>query len=148
LTHATVLAVTDEVREVAAALEGQISYPTAPSATAVLQCFVSKLRGEPYVADVPLQQLVTSESLSYWSEVFGDPSLRAEWVAGLRHYQVPVPRVRPQEDGTLGILLVWIHPDQHETLIIDTPLEVLGRMAYLSRNDAGDWRVEGNLRGV
>jgi hypothetical protein len=49
--------------------------------------------------------------------------------------------VRPQEDGSLGILLSWIHPDQDEPLVVTSARLVKSHMAYLTREPDG-WRVD------
>lgn len=147
MTHPIVADLAAQVRAVADDLAGSIRYPTEPEATAVLMCFLAKLRGVPVtegqpVSDVPLDDLVTGRRLPYWQDVFDTVAYRSEWVRSLRNLQVSIPRVRPQQDGSLGILLSWVHPDQDEPLVSATRRLVLGRMAYLRLNDSGEWRVE------
>jgi hypothetical protein len=148
VTDPIVAEVAAQVRAVADNLAGSIRYPTEPEATAVLMCFLAKIRGVPVadglaaVSDVPLEELVTSRALTYWQSVFDASERHYAWISSLRNFQVQVPRVRPQADGTLGILLSWVHPDQREPLVFATRRPVLGRMAYLLPNDSGEWRVD------
>jgi hypothetical protein len=148
LTHPTVDRLTAQVRVIADSMEGSITYPTEAAATAVVLCFLSKLRaeapaeGEPSCQDVPLEDLVTEDGLPDVREIFENAERRDEWVRDLRYYTTSIPRVRPQADGRLGILLVWVHPDQDEPLRIDEPRLVTARMAYLSRNEDGEWRLD------
>lgn len=143
MAHPYVDELTAQIRAIADSLAGSSYYnfPTQPQATAVLMCFVSKLRGEQPAGDVPLQELVTSNALTYFQDILDEAELRDELVGALRNFQVVAPTVRPQADGRLGILLAWIHPDQDEVLYIDTPRLVEARMAYLSPTDNGEWRL-------
>jgi hypothetical protein len=148
VTDPVVADVAAQVQAVADDLAGSIRYPTEPEATAVLMCLLAKPRGvpvaegQPSASDVPLEELVTARALTYWQKVFDASERHYEWVASLRNFQVQVPRVRPQADGSLGILLSWVHPDRGEPLVIATRQPMLGRMAYLWPNDSGEWRVD------
>jgi hypothetical protein len=144
LTHPIIDALADQVNAIGKELTSQgATYPMIPRATAVLQVFIAKLRSDPQAEDVPLEDLVTPERLPWWEQAFDDPEKRGEIVLALRHYAVSVPRVRPQADGSLGILLAWIHPDQDEPQRFDEPREVLGHMVYLElvNEEPDDWRV-------
>jgi hypothetical protein len=149
VTHPIVDDLTGRVQAVAHDLATSIRYATEPQATAVLVCFVAKLRGvaiaddlSSVVDEVPLEELVTAGALPYWRTVFDDADDRAEWVRRLRNFQVPIPRVRPREDGSLVIPLGWVHPDQDEPLMIDTPRQMTVRLAYLWPNEDGAWRFD------
>jgi hypothetical protein len=140
---------TARVQAVVDELAGSIRYATEPQATAVMVCFVAQLRGEAIADDrssvvdeVPLEELVTAGELPYWRGVFDDAAGRAEWVRRLRNFQVPIPRVRPRERGSLVIPLGWVHPDQDEPLMVDTPRQMTVRLAYLLANENGDWRLD------
>jgi hypothetical protein len=147
VTHPIVADLANHVRAVADDLGATIRYPVEPEATAVLMCFLAKLRGvpvadgQPAVSEVPFEDLVASNSVTYWRGVFDTSERRYQWISSLRNLQVSVPRVRPQADGSLGILLSWVHPERGEPLVIATRQPMLGRMAYLWQNDDSEWRV-------
>lgn len=135
---------------------GSITYSMEPEATAVLACFLAKLRGSrpavsilfdggeeiPSVENVPLAELVHPTALWDWQDVFDDADLRAEYVHRLLGFQVPIPRVHPQADGSVAIFLTWVEPDLVIPLIINTRTGMATRRAYLLRNDKGEWRVD------
>lgn len=143
MTHPIVVALAERAEAIAKELSAEgATYATNPIATAVLMVLVAKLRSDPEVEDVPLEELVTPDALSWWQRAFDDPEQRDAVILALRHYQVSVPRVRPQPDGSLGILMAWIHPDQDEPQRFDSPREVLGHMVYLELvSEPDDWRV-------
>jgi hypothetical protein len=119
------------------------TYPVNPKATAVLHAFYfGKLKSRPEVADIPLAALVTPSSLPTWQAIFDDPEQVAQLVERLRHHGLNVPRVRPQTDGSVVILLPWQHPDQDEVEWVLGPREVFAHAAYLELiEEPDDWRV-------
>jgi hypothetical protein len=91
---------------------------------------------------IPLEDLVTPASLAAWQALFANPEQREEAVTRLQYHGVSLPRVVPQPDGTLGIALPWVHPDQTEVLELTEPTALSAYMAYLELvAEPDDWRV-------
>ena len=143
MTHPLIVALTENSDEIAKEFRLQgADYPTNPRATAVFRAFMAKLQSDPQFEDVPLDELVTPASLPTWQATFENPEQRAEVLQGLRNFGLSVPRVLPQPDGSLGILMPWQHPDQDEVEIVDSPRQVFAHTAFLELvEEPDDWRV-------
>ena len=135
---------TTEIDATARALREQgATYETCPRASAVAVTFVGKLKREdPEAESVALDELVTPESLDYWSALFASDDRRAEVIKALEFYRTMYPRVRPQADGSLEITLAWVHPE-HEDPLVASPRMVLQHPVILRLvENPDDWRVE------
>jgi len=143
MVHPIIVALTQVHQEAATAATAEgASYPVNPRATAVIEAFLAKLRSDPSVDEVPLADLVTPTSLRVWRAVFDNPEQLERLVLRLRYHGFGTPEVRPQPDGGIGILLTWIHPDQDEPEVVNSPRQMFSHMAFLELvAEPDDWRV-------
>lgn len=87
-----------------AAVAAGATYRVNPRATAVLLVFRAKLRSDPEVADVPLEDVVTPSSLEHWRETFDDPK-RLESPSPSVQRACVRTRPRPRSRHGIGLLL-------------------------------------------
>lgn len=117
---------------------------TNPRATAVASLFAAKLLGK--ADDIPVEDLVTPESLSAFQRLLEDDDAVAALRPGLSGMGLVWPRVQPQSDGSVLVQLV---PKGHAATngngadATTTPAEqpTIGLRVRLV-NEPDDWRVE------
>jgi hypothetical protein len=114
--------------------------PTEPEASAVVAVFLLKVCGDPTAAEVPLEELVDPGALPTWQMILDDPAKGAALRDALKHLGLS-HRVRPQADGSLGVLLAWQHPDQAEPELHMQPRLVESRTALVVNVPGIGWRL-------
>ena len=77
---------------------------TNPRATAVAGIFLAKLLGK--ADDIPLEDLVTPASLDEFRGLLGDETRLSGVLPQLRAMGLVWPRVQPQPDGSVVVVLV------------------------------------------
>jgi hypothetical protein len=115
---------------------------TNPRATAVATLFAAKLLGK--ADDIPLDDLVTTQSLAPFQALLGDETRLAELRASLGGMGLVWPRVQPQPDGSVVVLLVRRNAqgggDTAESSAPERRPSVGLRVRLTEEPD--DWRVE------
>lgn len=119
-----------------------LGYETNPRATAVASLFVAKVLGAG-AADVPLEELVTPPQLRPCLELFGNPKRLDELRRELKGMDLVAPRVWPQPDGSVIVLLAHTPLEGADEIGgVTTPQNVPDieiRLRLVAEPD--DWRV-------
>lgn len=92
--------------------------------------------------DVPLDQLVSCSQLDVWRDIFDTPDRLLRLRGIYTCHGVFSPPVYPQTDGSIGVALPWVHPDQTEVRAASAGEQMVVRWAYVVLDDEPDsWRV-------
>lgn len=147
MAHPAVLQRTEEIaafieREGGAASFDSRGIATNARASAVAGLFAAKVLGR--ADDVPLEDLVTPQSLAGFEQLLSDEARIAVVRGALRGMGLVWPRVQPQADGTIVVPLAPTHPEtSDDSAAITTPRQrpaVGVRLRLVDGTD--DWRVE------
>jgi hypothetical protein len=118
------------------------TYDVNPRATAVAILFMWRVRGQSF--DVPLEELVTIESLPRRLADLTNPEQEEELLGRVKDYTLTlIPRVHPGPDGAVGVRIAIPQEGLEGGGTITKPtLMQMHTVWLLDRGDVtGDWRV-------